>query len=857
MIKMQEKTEKKSERVHTEERETAESTSSEQAPQRSAIWRRRTEWIVQELVFGVMGYLLCGCEMFLGTYPLGFAFLCASGGHTLSILAGTLLAAITRMPNPIVYICVSVAAALVRGVSGMILENPDARMELPMRIRRKLKRVPSDGDGEDAKAESEPYSNAEKTGAEQDEHSDIERNSPSSAVKTVKGSFLDAVGSIFTEGVILRMVTGAIGALLISLGRVFSGGFQYYDFFAAVFLVLFTPALILLLSVCLGSHVKNAFLRTVSETALLFALILSASSLPEIGIPLGGGIAYFCILTICARRGIVLGCASALPIGLAFDPMQIPSFLFAALVFSLLHSKEKESGGILLGGATLLCWSAYVRGAVMIPVLLPSVLIAGAVFSILEKWKGTDMQEKETDKQATESRDAQLAHARCRDANDRFRGISEAFTSLSEMFYNLSDRFRRPGTLDLRQICDRAFDECCRDCPNKTVCWGLEYSSTLSTVNVLISQLHTRGKVTREQIPSPMKRRCKSIGVILEKINTDCARLTADMLRNNRTEIFAMDYEAAANIINDALEEDAGEYRFDTEMEQKVRDYLKDAGITVCNVSVYGNRRRQIVLRGVNVDNSKVSAQTLRSDLGEMCGLELGQPVFEVDGKVSVMSMQAKKKIAVTGAQNNVSADGGVSGDSINLFSNKQDYFYALISDGMGAGKEAALTSGLCSVFLEKMLRAGNRAWTSLRMLNNMIRSRGADSVRECSSTIDLLELDLMTAQGSFIKSGAAPSFVVRGGTVHSIQVGTAPIGIIQTLDAQATPFQLRVGDTVVLISDGIMQNDEECEWLISFLAKSGELIPEEIVYRICLQAAAAPDHDDCSAVALRIIEAE
>jgi stage II sporulation protein E len=312
----------------------------------------------------------------------------------------------------------------------------------------------------------------------------------------------------------------------------------------------------------------------------------------------------------------------------------------------------------------------------------------------------------------------------------------------------------------------------------------LEYSNTLATTNALISQLHTRGKVTREQIPSPMKRRCKSIGVILEKINADCARLTAEMLRNNRTEIFAMDYEAAATIINDALEEDAGEYRFDADMEQKVRDYVGDAGISVCNVSVYGNRRRQIVLRGVNVDHSKVSAQTLRADLGEMCGLELGQPVFEVDGNVSVMSLQAKKKIAVLGAQNNVSADGGVSGDSINLFSNKQDYFYALISDGMGAGKEAALTSGLCSVFLEKMLRAGNRAWTSLRMLNNMIRSRGADSVRECSSTIDLLELDLMTAKASFIKSGAAPSFVIRGSAVHCLQSGTAPIGIIQTLDA-------------------------------------------------------------------------
>ena len=221
------------------------------------------------------------------------------------------------------------------------------------------------------------------------------------------------------------------------------------------------------------------------------------------------------------------------------------------------------------------------------------------------------------------------------------------------------------------------------------------------------------------------------------------------------------------------------------------------------------------------------------------------------------MTLRAKKRISVQGAQNTVSADGGVSGDSVNLFSNKKDYFYALISDGMGAGREAALTSGLCSVFLEKMLRAGNRAWTSLRMLNNMIRSRGADSLRECSSTVDLLELDLITAEASFIKSGAAPSFVVRGKTVHRLQSGTAPIGIIRALDAQATSFSLRPGDTGVLISDGILLNDPECEWISAYLEEVSNASPEEIVYQICLHAAECEEHDDCSAVALRICEAE
>jgi stage II sporulation protein E len=318
-------------------------------------------------------------------------------------------------------------------------------------------------------------------------------------------------------------------------------------------------------------------------------------------------------------------------------------------------------------------------------------------------------------------------------------------------------------------------------------------------------------------------------------------------------EIFAMDYEGAAQIIEDALAEDGNEYRFDPELETRLSVYLSDAGIGAQSVSVYGMRRRQLLIRGVELDATSVTLETLRSDLGEMCGLDLGAPIFEVEGGSTTMRLQARRRFSVQGAQKNLSAGEGVSGDSVNLFTNRKDFFYALISDGMGAGKEAALTSGLCSVFMEKMLRAGNRAGTSLRMLNNMIRSRGADSTRECSSTIDLLELDLMTGASTFIKSGAAPSFVIRGSVVQRIHAGTVPIGIICALDAGQTRFELREGDTVVMISDGILQNDAECEWITSYLSEAGEQTPEEIVYRICHHAAEYDTHDDCSVIALRV----
>lgn len=801
-----------------------------------------------ELFWACGAGLLGQAEMLCGTRPLGLALLCSARRHTLAVLAGLIVSALYLREASVVYICTYVVAALVRMASALLLDTPDAHMELPVGLQKRLRvfanKKRKDAD-ETTDADETPQNETDEStaGAETGERV---------AVRSLRESFK----SLFTESVCLRMATGAVCSLVVSLYLLISGGFQYYDLFGAFFAVAVTPAAVMVYSVCTGDGSEHRFLQTVSRSALLFSLVWAADGLYLCGLPLSVMMALFFAFYTTATEGLGIGILAAILGGVAIDPLYAPAYLLAVLAFSLFCSMEKENLGLLFGCGAMLAWSVYVGGAQTLWQLLPSALVSATAYTLVMRMRKSPEKTEEEPSDGEEIR-RRFEGSRYQDSNERFRGISDAFSSLSEMFYNLSDRFRRPGTLDLRRICDGAFDAFCESCPNNSVCWGLEYSSTLATMNSLISALHTKGKVSRVQIPDALSHRCESADAILEKINLECSKLTGEMLRNNRTEIFAMDYESAASIINDALEEDDGEYRFDHALEQKITEYLCDAGVRSRSVTVYGTRRRQILVRGVNLEQACVTVETLRSDLGELCGMELSRPVFEVEGNVTTMMLQAKRKIAVAGAQNNVSADGGVSGDTVNLFSNKKDYFYALISDGMGAGKEAALTSNICSVFLEKMLRAGNRAGTSLRMLNNMLRSRGNDSSRECSTTVDLAEIDLITGEASFIKSGAAPGFVVRDRVVHRLQSVSIPIGIISTLDVRATPFCLKAGDTVVMISDGILQNDPDCKTLTAFLSTAGSLTPEEIVYHICLQAAQNDNHDDCSAIALRIATAE
>ncbi len=797
------------------------------------VWLSRLQRLLCEILWGCAGWIFGQAGLVFDTYPLGLALLCASSGHTPAVLVGLIVTAVVNMENPALYVCAYLAAAILRIIAAAVFDAPDARFEMPKALQKRL---------QERIMEEAPMTDAEQ-----------EKN----ARKTARVAFWER---IFGESILLRMSAAALCALVIALHRVISGGFRFYDWFAALFVIIMATAATAVFALSLERRCGSRWLVGVSEAALLFTLVYASRTVTLLTFPLAPMAALFFTLYICANRSAVEGILAAGIAGLAWEPIHAPALLLAALVALFLKQTKKESPtATLLPVLAMLVWSAYVGGFLILLPLIPAALLAATAFVLVQKTAIFTAPTTETtsgEEDAIKSQQ-QVESIRYRDSNERFRGISDAFSSLSEVFYNLSDRFRRPGTLDLRLLCDRSFDAFCNDCPNKNICWGLEYTATLGAVNDLIAQLHTRGRVSDEHVDEQLSNRCTRIDGILERINADCARLTGEMLRNNRTEIFAMDYESAADIINDALEADSGEYAVDAELGKKIAEYLKDADVRAESVTVFGNRMRKILIRGAEVDEAKVTFETMRSDLGEMCGSELGFPAFEVEGNVSTMTLSAKRKIAVISAQNNVSADGGVSGDSVNLFSNKKDYFYALISDGMGSGKEAALTSGLCSVFLEKMLRAGNRAATSLRMLNNMIASRAQDSTKECSSTVDLLELDLMTGEGAFLKSGAAPSFVVRGKVVRRLQAGTVPIGILNTLDVQKTDFPLRAGDTVVMVSDGILQGDDEGEWLTSYLTGAATQTPEEIVYQICRRCAESETRDDCSVVALRILDAD
>ncbi|MBJ3773666.1 SpoIIE family protein phosphatase, partial [Klebsiella pneumoniae] len=62
------------------------------------------------------------------------------------------------------------------------------------------------------------------------------------------------------------------------------------------------------------------------------------------------------------------------------------------------------------------------------------------------------------------------------------------------------------------------------------------------------------------------------------------------------------------------------------------------------------------------------------------------------------------------------------------------------------------------------------------------------------------------TGQAKFIKTGSTPSFIKRGKEVITISASNLPIGIIDDIDVDVVSYQLKPGDLLIMMTDGIYE---------------------------------------------------
>ena len=303
------------------------------------------------------------------------------------------------------------------------------------------------------------------------------------------------------------------------------------------------------------------------------------------------------------------------------------------------------------------------------------------------------------------------------------------------------------------------------------------------------------------------------------------------------------------------------EFAVNEELSRKLQRSLKYMDFYAGKITVYGQRRHKIMARDLDLTRVRRGSEDIRAAFERMTGTHMAPPEYRLDGETVSMVMESAPCItAEAGSFTRAAGDTGraekfpPNGDCVIRFECGDGRYYMLICDGMGTGGEASVTSQISAAFLEEVLQSGADMTVALTMLNNYMRARSM----ECSAGIDLMEIDRYTGEARFVKSGAAPSFVIRDGRLFRLCSKTVPIGILRALDAEMIRFTLERGDIIVMLSDGVTENFEDSAWLCDMLSSRSvtDASPAEIAERIVLAARAGVDprrRDDVTAAVMKI----
>jgi hypothetical protein len=196
-------------------------------------------------------------------------------------------------------------------------------------------------------------------------------------------------------------------------------------------------------------------------------------------------------------------------------------------------------------------WGFYVEGIGAISRLLPAIILASACYLWAQKLSffpaardllfsgrySADMNRALIDRESKER------------TEDKLSTLGDAFASLSDIFYNLSERLSRPGVPELERICDGVYDRYCPSCPNRELCWGIEYAESRTLLRMLGETLASGGEATASELPDYMRRRCEALPGIIDEINERAAELYRIASTSEKTEVFAMEFTGLNNLL--------------------------------------------------------------------------------------------------------------------------------------------------------------------------------------------------------------------------------------------------------------------------------------------------------------------
>jgi len=488
----------------------------------------------------------------------------------------------------------------------------------------------------------------------------------------------------FNEKRPMRVLTAAIASIAAGSVTVLYGGNMYVDIFSAAAGFALYPAFTYAFILLLSKREKQS-IRISGLCAAAYAVSLM---LYQWQLPFNAGAVFAMALTLIVTytNGALAGAAVGIFGGMAMEASAAPMFPLAAFTAGLLYSYS-ASGAIVCACFGAMCWAFRVSGFGAMGELFPEMLFTSAVLAPLANLGIFPKRELfQLPREADEPSCAQN-----RQLEEKMGKLSLSLEDISNLLTEVSHKVQRPTPQEAERICASARAKFCEKCVHKDICAGIEKNETSKFFATLSASLKEQGEASAKLVPQRLASRCHNIDKILD-FTTTSAKITGRLAAEScKTRLFASDYKAIASLLRQSAKPEEDHWKRDTEKEIALINWFSEMGVDITGVSVYGNRCRRIYYRGIGLPNA-AGEDDLRRESEKIVGGRLSSPDFTIDGSTVSAYLHTVPRFAIdSGKYSSAGKKDNFSGDTVSSFKNDEGYYYSLVSDGMGSGKEAAL----------------------------------------------------------------------------------------------------------------------------------------------------------------------
>ncbi|BBI30670.1 stage II sporulation protein E [Cohnella abietis] len=587
---------------------------------------------------------------------------------------------------------------------------------------------------------------------------------------------------------------------------------------AFVLTLLFVHAIPVLARTRKASELRHE--EWVGIAILLACLLTGMTGWTMYGIAVASVLSRYFVAVVAYIGGPALGTSAGVVAGMVLSlsnhgaASEIGLLAFGGLMAGLVREGGKPAAvfGLLLGTSVL----ALYGGSSSEMMASTWATVAASIILLLTPRSVTESLSRFIPGTSTYAQSQHEYAQKVRDITaERVEKFSEVFRQLSGSFRQMTQagETARQGR-DLDHFVNAVHERACSSCHRQQLCWGSQFIPTYKLMTDMMTAVEKQPDLMPTQMPKSWTRICVKTPLVLDVLKRQYEVYQNDLhwrqqLQDSRF-LVADQLTGVSQVMDDLVKEIRREAKQMDTQERQIRDALDHMGLAIQNIDIISLEEGHIDIEMVHAFRTgydecrKMIAPILSEILGETVTV-LNERSEQPSAHLSTVTFASAKRYEVETGVAGAAKDGDMlSGDSFTMVELGNGKFAVALSDGMGNGVRARMESSAALSMLEQLLKSGIDERLAVKSVNSVLLLR---SPEEMFATVDLALIDLYTAHATMLKIGSTPSFIKRGREIIQIAANNLPIGILQDIEIDLLRVQLQPGDTLIMMTDGIMDS--------------------------------------------------